>query len=434
VRGQVESADRLGVRGWATAGRLLVSVDGVRVETVLADTYRADLAEIDGAGAFEAWFAPLPQTAVEIAVTTADGVHLPGSPVRLAPAAAFPAGPLLPDAGMPLALVVDEAAPDATRDAGSVALLSHMATLRSMRFFVVFATLAEAEGAVRRTAGRVRVAYLHRLRPMATLAPAIRAANPGVHIVFSVADLAHLRAERQAAVAGTGAPAGLRAAEIAAARAADAVVTHSRIEAVLLERLAVRAHVVPWAVPARPVSVPFAERAGIGFLGSYGHPPNLDAALVLLDTIMPEIWAVAPIPVVLAGHGMPRRLRARAGGLVQILGSLSDTADVWRRVRVSVAPLRFGAGVKGKVLDSFGAGIPCVCSPIAAEGLAVPESLVARDAPAMVSTLLRLHNDAAANARAAAEGLATLAEGHTPSRVQHALAWALAPTGLPAEV
>ena len=426
MRGHIEHADRLGVAGWALGGRLTVSVNGQAIETVAADRYRADLADIAGAGAFEVWFPPLPDTAADIAVTSADGMHLPGSPIRFPPAISPAMGERLPDTGAPLALVVDEAAPDSARDAGSVALLSHMAALRRLGFSVVFATLAEAAEAIRRTAGRVRVAYLHRLRPMA-LARAIRAANPGVHVVFAVADLAHLRAEREASVLGTVPPAGLRAAELAAAQAADAVVTHSRVEAALLERLGVRrAHAVPWAVAARPVPVPFGQRPGIGFLGSYGHPPNVDAARMLLENIMPAVWASAPIPLVLAGHGMPRWLRARAGGPVQTLADVPDTADLWRRVRVAVAPLRFGAGVKGKVLDSLAAGIPCVCSPVAAEGLALPPATIAPDIPAMVAALLRLHADAAANAAAASAGFALLADGHTPARVDQALAWALA--------
>ncbi len=360
-----------------------VRLDGRHVGTVRADRHRADLADIDGAGAFELWFAdpPVPDTPARIAVQTEDGVHLPGSPVLLPAVAAPPPGRRLPDSGAPVALVVDAAAPDPARDAASVALLSHMHALRRLGFFVVFATLAEADDAIRRMAGRVRLAYLHRLRPMALLAGPVRAANPGVHVLYAVADLSHVRGEREAAVLGTTPPPGLRDAELAAARAADAVLTHSPVEAALLERAlpGVRAHWVPWAVPPRPVRTPFADRAGIAFLGSFGHPPNLDAVQVLLDEIMPAVWAQAPLPVVIAGSGQPAWLRRRSGGLVQVVEILPDTADLWARVRVSVAPLRFGAGIKGKVLDSLAAGIPCVCSPVAAEGLFLSSSLIAAE-------------------------------------------------------
>ncbi len=282
LRGALERADHLGVAGWARRGAapvtLMVSVSGHAVASVRAEDDRPDLsAEGDGACAFEVWFdTPLPPgQPSEIRVCTADGEDLPGSPRLVSRAAGLPRGTWLVDQGAPLALVVDAAVPDAGRDAGSVALLSHMASLRRLGFSVAFTPLARAESAIAGTAGQVRVAYLHRLLPMALLEPAIRAANPGVHVVWSVADLPYLRAYRQALVLGGTAPPGLYAAERAAVRAADAVVTHSPVEAAMLERLVPRprAHWVPWSVPPRPNGVPFVQRIGIGFIGSYGHAP-----------------------------------------------------------------------------------------------------------------------------------------------------------------
>jgi len=438
-RGALERADRLGVAGWAHRGAepltLEVFVGRRAVAVVRADLFRADLlAERDGACAFEAWFPePLPtDSEVEVRVCTADGWHVPGSPQRVARPYSDP-GERVPDAGKPLALVVDEAVPDPARDAGSVALLSHVAALGRLGFAVEVVALAQAGAALARTAGRVRVAWLHRLRPMVLLTPELRARNPGVHVVWSVADLAHLRAQRQARLFGTLAPRGLQAAEFMAARMADAVVTHSPVEAALLERVRPRprAHWVPWSVAPRPPDVPFAARAGIAFLGSYGHAPNQDAVRVLLDLVMPLVWQSAPIPCVLAGSGPPPWLRARVaeapGGRLRLLDGLADTASLWRQVRVSAAPLRFGAGVKGKVLDSLAAGVPSVCSPVAAEGLHLPALLRADDIQAMAAALLRLHADAAANDEAAAAGLAVLAARHTDAVVDRTLSWALAP-------
>ena len=438
LRGVLERADRLGVAGWAHRGGALVTLEVFvgrhAVAVVRADQYRADLAaERGGDCAFEAWF-PEPLATdrnFEVRVCTPDGRNMPGSP-KLVQAPHTVPGAWAADDGRPLVLVVDEAAPDPARDAGSVALLSHMAALQRLGLAPMFVTLAAANEAMARTAGRVRVAWLHRLRPM-LLEPELRARNPGVHVVWSVADLAHLRARRQAVLFGQVAPRGLEVAELAAARAADAVVTHSPVEAAILERLRPRprAHWVPWSVPPRPVEVPFGQRDGIAFLGSYGHAPNADAARVLLDKVMPLVWQAAPIPCVLAGSGAPRWLRDRAAsrrdGLVRLLDGLADTASLWRQVRVSAAPLRFGAGVKGKVLDSLAGGVPCVCSPVAAEGLELPHPLQAADIPAMAAALLRLHADAADNAAAAAAGAAMLAARHTDAVVDRALSWALAP-------
>jgi hypothetical protein len=94
-------------------------------------------------------------------------------------------------------------------------------------------------------------------------------------------------------------------------------------------------------------------------------------------------------------------------------------------VRVSAAPLRFGAGVKGKVLDSLAAGVPCVCSPVAAEGIGLPPALVAADPMHMADSLWRLHEDAAANAAAAKAGFAMLSDQHSAEQVVTALAAAV---------
>jgi glycosyltransferase involved in cell wall biosynthesis len=438
VRGVLERADRLGVSGWAVGDTDPVTLEvfaGRRLAAVtVADQYRPDLlAYRDGACAFSAWFDPSPPPDAEtiIRVRTPDGQDLPGSPYRVPPADVPPPGAWKPDIGGPLALVIDEAAPDPARDAGSVALLSHMAAMRRLGLLVVFAPLDHAARVLAETAGRARVAWLHRLRPMALLATAIRAGNPGVHIAWSVADLGHLRAQRQALVLGGTVPRGLVAAERAAALAADTVVTHSSVEATLLQRLRPRprAHMVPWSVTPKPVRVPWAQRRGVAFLGSFGHAPNLDAVLVLLDRIMPPLWRRAAIPCVIAGSGAPPWLRRRAAadGRIVLLDDLPDTARLWQQVRVSAAPLRFGAGVKGKVLDSLAAGVPCVCSPMAWEGLGLPQALRAADPEAMAAALLRLHEDEGYNRDAAASGFALLAAWHGEAVVDRALSWALAP-------
>ncbi len=433
----MEWAGRFGAGGWARLGArpavLDLHGDGRLLARVTADEYRPDLAragEGAGAAAFMRWFAtPLP-AGTRLTVTAADGAHLPGSPLRIVPMP-MPAAAWRPDEGEPVALMVDEAAPDPARDAASAAVLSHAAALRALGYAVTFATLAEAPAALACLAGRVRIAWLHRMRPMLDLHMAVRAANPGVRILFVLADLASLRARRAQTVLGgdAAALAGLCAAEAAALAAADVVVTHSATEAALLGAAwpALRVAVVPWAVtPAATALPPFAARAGIGFIGNFGHAPNRDAARVLLERVMPLLWQRGEVPCVIAGFGLPPALTVPAGAPVTLLDSPADAAaSVWHRVRVSAAPLRFGAGIKGKVLDSFAHGVPCLCSPVAAEGLAVPPALIAGDAAAMAARLWHLHQDAAANAAAAADGAARLAPLHDGAAVRRAMAGAV---------
>jgi glycosyltransferase involved in cell wall biosynthesis len=225
----------------------------------------------------------------------------------------------------------------------------------------------------------------------------------------------------------------LRAAEWNAVLAADATITHSSHEAALLQEAVPEAavHLVPWLVRPQPAPAPFADRAGVVFLGSYGHPPNLDAAWWLLDRVMPEVWAQAPaIKLLLAGSNLPDSLRAHAQaspGSVEVLGQVADLATLWGRARLSIAPLRFGAGLKGKVLDSLAAGVPCVCTPVAAEGMGLPEKLqvlVAARPDALARLVLELHGDAALNARLREAGLEFIADRFNARVVQAGMALA----------
>jgi O-antigen biosynthesis protein len=151
----------------------------------------------------------------------------------------------------------------------------------------------------------------------------------------------------------------------------------------------------------------------VAFVGSFGHAPNLDAALFLVEQVMPLVWANGQeIPCILVGSDLPAVLRTAAEaapGRVEVLGQVPKLASVWDRVRLSAAPLRFGAGLKGKVLDSLAAGIPCVCTPIAAEGADLPAefaNVTASDAQVLAAIIVHLHNDAAENARFAEAGVA----------------------------
>ncbi len=85
---------------------------------------------------------------------------------------------------------------------------------------------------------------------------------------------------------------------------------------------------------------------------------------------------------------MPDGLRAAERPGLRMLWHVSDIAKVLSRVRLKVAPLLFGAGVRDKVLESLAAGVPCACTPVAAEGLDLPPAELAR-------VIHRLHEDAA---------------------------------------
>jgi glycosyltransferase involved in cell wall biosynthesis len=327
------------------------------------------------------------------------------------------------------ALFVDEAVPVPTRDAGSNAALSHMHALIRLGFEVHFAAADMApdaagvlessgiacchapwhgsvEEVLRREADSFDVVYLHRASVAARYIGLVRFHQPRARLIYSVADLHHLRLARQADAEQREEVAKLarqfRLMELRAAAAADAVITHSTYEAALLRQQikGARVHVVPWSIPVRPTHVPFDARRGAAFFGNYGHMPNRDAARWLITDIMPAVRRTHPaITCLLAGSDMPDVLRRGAEG-IEVTGHVRALSDLFDRVRLTVAPMAYGAGIKGKVLESLAAGVPCVCTPVAAEGLELPEllrSLVAADTEALAALIVRLHEDAAFN-------------------------------------
>src|SRR6185437_17136047 len=253
--------------------------------------------------------------------------------------------------------------------------------------------------------------------------------------LYSVADLHHLRVARQAAAEDRPelAPLAnrLRLMEFTAAALSDAVITHSSEEARLLAAQlgGAKVHTVRWSVMPRLAKTPFAKRHGIAFIGGYGHPPNLDAARWLIGEIMPRVRERDPtIECLLVGDHLPAGLRQRCGEGVVALGAVDDLAAIFDRVRLTVAPLRFGAGIKGKVVDSLAAGIPCVMTPVGAEGLDLPAALggcIAETGDEIATAILRLHNDAAANKECRGAGLRYVEDSFSEARLDAGLARAV---------
>jgi O-antigen biosynthesis protein len=136
----------------------------------------------------------------------------------------------------------------------------------------------------------------------------------------------------------------------------------------------------PWVEEVRQAAAPLASRSGITFLGSYQHPPNRDAVEGFLATVWPQLLERVPdLQFHLYGSGISDELLRswRTVPGVQVHGWVRSVAEVYERHRVFVAPLRAGAGIKGKVIAGLAHGIPQVLSPVAAEATGVRHGLEA---------------------------------------------------------
>jgi glycosyltransferase involved in cell wall biosynthesis len=342
------------------------------------------------------------------------------------------------------ALVVDAELPHPDRDAGSEAILSHMRALQSLGYAVSFVAAQElaasgpavaaleadgitccrspfyasVEDVLRRQTQCFDVIYLHRISNASKYMALARQYCANARILYSVADLHYLRVARQAEAEERpdllAESNRLRLAECTATWGADAVITHSPYEAGLLREAVPGAqiHVVPWATATRRVTVPFDARHGVAFIGNYGHSPNVDAARFLAEEIMPLVWQRDPtIACLLVGSGMPETVKRLARpGLIPI-GHVRELTAIFDRVRLTVAPIRYGAGVKGKVLTSLAAGVPCIMSPMAAEGIDLPPGLVGlvgHSAAELAALILHFHAENGAYRAACEAGIALM--------------------------
>jgi glycosyltransferase involved in cell wall biosynthesis len=137
------------------------------------------------------------------------------------------------------------------------------------------------------------------------------------------------------------------------------------------------------------------------FVAGFAHAPNVDAAVFLVSEVIPRLEEdIGPVSVVLAGSQPTATVRALAGPNVQVTGYVSNETlgELYQRHRVAIVPLRFGAGVKGKVVESLSHGLPLVTTSIGAQGIVGLEGVVPvrDDVPGIVAALKLLLTDDAA--------------------------------------
>lgn len=223
-------------------------------------------------------------------------------------------------------------------------------------------------------------------------------------------------------------------------RGVDVVLTFSPDEIARIEALAPQTtvHVVTPAFYERSgakassaATVPMAERTDIVFVGAFDHLPNVDAAATLVREVMPLVWQSVPdAHVSLIGGHVPDEVRDLASELVAVTGHVPSLDPYWSRARMSVAPLRFGSGVKGKIIASLEAGVPVVTTPIGNEGIGLAdgrEALLGETPGELAEHVVTLLGDAELAESLADAAAAVLQQRFSSDRVREDLVAALFP-------
>jgi glycosyltransferase involved in cell wall biosynthesis len=280
--------------------------------------------------------------------------------------------------------------------------------------------------------------HIYRYTSVAMLQGRVRELAPRAKLVFATADLHFLREERCAQVYGQPLPAATRRTELQCMRDADATILTNDYEQELLsaeidpERLVL----LRWITRPVPPIAGFAARRDICFVGNFRHAPNIDGVQWFIAEVLPRVRARLPgLKLRLAGADMPPRLAEAAGEAVEVLGWVEDLAALFGAVRLSVAPLRFGAGFKGKLATSLAHGLPAVGSAISLEGTGLVDGdgvAVADDPDAFADAVVRLHEDAALWQAQSARALERVAALYSPDAALAVWRRMLARLGLPA--
>jgi lipopolysaccharide biosynthesis protein/glycosyltransferase involved in cell wall biosynthesis len=216
--------------------------------------------------------------------------------------------------------------------------------------------------------------------------PIVRRVSPATVVLVDSVDVQAVRdARRGLARAGEQGPAHLLdshygdevVGELNVYAAADGVLAVSVDEAQLIGKLVGNPGLAVWVPLAedRPPSPPlsFADRTGILFVGSLWHLPNVDALEFACREIVPRVddSLLERHPLSIVGDGLEGKLLATARGVqhVRTVGWVPSLVPYLERARVSIIPLRYGAGTKQKVIQALTFGTPAVTTSIGAEGL-----------------------------------------------------------------
>ncbi len=363
-------------------------------------------------------------------------------------------------------LIVDHRLPTPDKDSGSLRMWNLMTVLQELGFEITFLPcdlLARMPYAVQlREQGvevvtdsdvssvtehlesrgaRYDLVIVSRAHVAIQWLPQVRDLCATAKVIFDTVDLQYLRKERQAKLEGSlnlmDEARRLKDKELGAARAADATWVVSPFERDLLAREApeVAVQIVSNIHVIHGRKTGFEERRDILFIGGFEHPPNIDAADWLVGEILPRLHEEVPdLRLFLVGSKPTHGVLRLASEHVTVTGYVPDVEPYFSSCRLSVAPLRYGAGVKGKVNQSMAYGVPCVVTAAAAEGMGLvhgADAMIGDSTEAFARCVLEAYRDPELWLRLSEGGLANVRKSFSFEAARAAIHGSLSAIGHP---
>lgn len=326
-------------------------------------------------------------------------------------------------------LYLDSCTPTPDQDSGSIDALNHMLLLREMNFQVTFiaednlAYMPKYTSDLQRVGVEVLYApYISSVkqhlieandrydlifvcRPLVAerCMSMLRKLCPSSKILFHTVDLHFLRMQRQAEITkdlrDIKLAEEMKMREMNLLKDADISTVLSEYELKFLTQHmpTKKVRLLPFSRHIAGTKKTFSERKGIVFIGGFQHSPNVDAVNYFVKEVMPILRKMLPgVCFYVVGSNPTNEIQAFSADDIIIMGFVEELTPLLDKMRVSVAPLRYGAGIKGKIGTSLAVGLPVVATPLAVEGMSLTDGdnvLVAEGAHNFVNAIVSLYKD-----------------------------------------
>lgn len=327
-------------------------------------------------------------------------------------------------------LVIDHCTPTPNQDSGSIDIYNIMLLLREMNFQVTFIPennflylpeyttvlqragiealyvpyVTSVEQHLKDCAHRYDVVFLFRPGVVERHLKAIRKYCPKAKVLYHTVDLHYLRMLREADLFGDAKKQRvaneMKQRELALIQMVDiaTVISTKEIDELSSELLSLnKIRLLPFSRHVRGTDKSFFDRHDLVFVGGYQHTPNVDAVQYFIAEIMPLLRQRLPgIRFHVVGSKPPEAILLLATEDIVVHGFVEDIEPLLDQMRINVAPLRYGAGIKGKVGSAMAVGLPSVVTPIAMEGMSLTDGvniLVEDGAEAFAMAIAKLYEN-----------------------------------------
>jgi len=180
--------------------------------------------------------------------------------------------------------------------------------------------------------------------------------------------------------------------------------------------------VVPNIHKEVPWTKEFEQTKDLLFVGNFNHKPNIDAVLFLHKKIFPVIRKGLPgVRVYIVGNNPPAQIRRLNSEDFIVTGYVEDLEPYLKDARISISPLTYGAGMKGKVGEALSWGLPVVTTTIGAEGMDLEDgvtAMIADDPKEFARKVIELYLDRDSWTRLSKNGKKHVEQRWSPSAIQ----------------